>query len=337
MRPAILRLIWMSSSRSHFRSRSRFSSVGRPALTLTLLLAAPLILADQVELETGEVFKGRIIRHNEEEVSIQLSTGGMLSFKWSTIRKAKKGSELLGRKSEPARRGERIPVKRKPPPLPPKAKPPVEPILMEEPAGPGNQPAGDPSVQTVSPDDRKDTRQARPEENQFTDEERRFAMAPPKGFVRAPEQQSEAIPHAFTEPFTRSTLTVAAYPTPDSLIQVKKNALSSYTERFKVFRVMREEKLKAEGAPEAWVVEIENKLGSIVVRQIQVFAKKDREVIVLTYSATVESFKKYEEAIGKSILSFRFLEPLPETGAMPGAAGDAVPQPGSDEPAGDRP
>jgi hypothetical protein len=112
---------------------------------------------------------------------------------------------------------------------------------------------------------------------------------------------------------------VAAYPTTDSLIQVKKSALSSYTERYKVFRVTREEKLprvKGNTGPEAWVIEIENKLGSIVVRQIQVFTKRDAEVIVLTYSATLENFKKYEEAIGKSILSFRFLDPATEAGAV---------------------
>ena len=328
---------------THSRSPSRFSPVRCAAFILTLLLpiAAP-ILADQVELETGEVFKGKIIRHNEEEVSIQLSTGGLLSFKWSAIRRAKKGSELLGRKSEPIRTGERIPVKRKapPPPLNPKAPvQPVQPITVEESARTPTQPSGGGSVETVSPDDPK---AAPKEENLFTDEERRFAMAPPKGFVRSPDQQSGAISHAFVEPFTRSSLTVAAYPTADSLIQVKKNALNSYTERFKVFRVLREEKLqrdKTDRAPEAWVVEIENKLGSIVVRQVQVFTKKDRNVIVLTYSATLENFRKYEEAIGRSILTFRFLESLPEAGATPEAGvstGDAPPQPDPEGPGVER-
>src|SRR4030095_9295547 len=83
------------------------------------LLAIPCLavlprpaLADRVGLETGEVFTGKILRHNEEEVSIRLETGGVLSFKWSSIRKAKKGSEVLARKAEPARPAERIPVKR---------------------------------------------------------------------------------------------------------------------------------------------------------------------------------------------------------------------------------
>src|SRR5688572_26703738 len=107
----------MFPTHTHSPSRSRFFSAGRWAIPLILLFPAPL-LADYVELETGEVFKGKIIRHTEEEVSIQLSTGGMLSFKWNTIRKAKKGSEVLGRKSEPARPAERTPVKRKAPPLP---------------------------------------------------------------------------------------------------------------------------------------------------------------------------------------------------------------------------
>ena len=331
-----------SPSRSRSRSLSRFPSMGSSviALALPLFLTAPL-LADQIELETGEIFKGRILRHNEEEVSIRLEKGGVMSFKWATIRKAKKGSEVLGRKSEQIRPSERIPVKRKapPPPLNPNPKPrgqpvqPLEPVqsvqpvqivqpivVVDDPPRPETQPSAGPSVQTVSPDEPQDVRR---EENLFTDEQRRFAMAPPEGFVRSPEQQSGAIPHAFTEPFTRSTLTVAAYPTTDSLVQVKKSALGSYTERYKVFRVTREEKLprdKGNTCPEAWVIEIENKLGSIVVRQIQVFTKRDADVIVLTYSATLENFKKYEEAIGKSILSFRFLDPAPEAGAMQGAA-----------------
>ena len=326
----------MFSALSHSRSRSPYRFFFPACVALTVTLLSPLALrADQVELHTGEIFKGKILRHNEEEVSIKLEKGGVMSFKWPAIRKAKKGSEVLGRKSEQVvRASERIPVKRKAPPAPPNTRspvepiqsaqpvqplPPVQPIVLDDPPRAETQPSVGPSVQTVSPDEQP--KDARPEENLFTDEERRFAMAPPQGFVRSPDQQSRAIPHAFTEPFTRSTLTVASYPTTDSLIQVKKNALGSYTERYKVFRVTREEKLprdKTDTAPEAWVVEIENKLGNIVVRQIQVFTKRDQDVIVLTYSATVENFKKYEEAIGKSILSFRFLDPPPDPAAMPG-------------------
>jgi len=48
----------------------------------TLLISwASLAAADTVFLRTGEVLHGRVLRATEEEVSIQLDSGGILSFR----------------------------------------------------------------------------------------------------------------------------------------------------------------------------------------------------------------------------------------------------------------
>src|SRR2546426_6872124 len=54
------------------------------AVALPLQLATPLA-ADTVVLRTGEVFSGKVLRANQEEVSIQLESGGILSFRANRV------------------------------------------------------------------------------------------------------------------------------------------------------------------------------------------------------------------------------------------------------------
>jgi hypothetical protein len=98
---------------------------------------------------------------------------------------------------------------------------------------------------------------------------------------------------------------------------VKKNALRSYTEQFKVFNVVRDEKLvpRDKTAPDVWLVEIDSRLGSISVRQIQLFTRSAEHVVILTYSAMGENYAKYLPSFVKSMESFRFLEPAGKPGS----------------------
>ncbi|MCZ6793243.1 MAG: hypothetical protein O7J95_06480, partial [Planctomycetota bacterium] len=57
---------------------------------MALALAAGALRAhDLVELQSGEVFYGRVLRHNKSEVSIQLASGGILSFRISQVRRVR--------------------------------------------------------------------------------------------------------------------------------------------------------------------------------------------------------------------------------------------------------
>ena len=52
---------------------------------LVAALLSPASRADMVVLKTGEVFMGKVLRSNADEVSIQLESGGVLSFRSSRV------------------------------------------------------------------------------------------------------------------------------------------------------------------------------------------------------------------------------------------------------------
>lgn len=282
--------------------------------TFFLALAVVLITlaqarADRVELRTGEVLVGKILRHNEDEVSIRLATGGVLSFKWNVIQRIRKGTETYENSQD------------LPPPVAPTDRPSVKKKTAPErtaaprpsPSAPGAAPREPSGVKTVPPRTLP-ADHPEPVENSITDEERGFSVAPPKGLVPRPESRSEVVPLAFVDPFTRASFTVSAYPSTDTVLQVKKSTLRSLTDNFSVFRVLRDEKLRRDGKdvePEAWVVEVESKVGTTSIRQIQVFTRTDRCVVILSYSATLDSFPNHEAAFARSVLSFRAV-PVPE-------------------------
>ena len=279
-------------------------------LALAVVLAAFVeARADRVELRTGEVLVGRILRHNDEEVSIQLKTGGVVSFKWSVIQRIRKGTETYEKSQDlprpPAPPAERSTVRKKagPPPDRTAAPKPVPPKAGPAPREPEPLPTTKPALQRAPA-----PAPPEPAENSITDDERGFSVAPPKGLVPRPEARSEVVPIAFVDPFTRASFTVSAYPSNDTVLQVKKSTLRSLTDNFSVFRVLRDEKLQRDGKdaePETWAVEIESKVGTTSIRQIQVFTRTERCVIILSYSATVDTFSRHEAAFTQSFLSFR--------------------------------
>jgi hypothetical protein len=281
----------------------------------TIFLALALVLtafaearADRIELRTGEVLVGKILRNNEEEVSIQLKTGGVLSFKWSIIQKIRKGTETYEKPKDlpppPVAPPERAAARKKNGPPPERTAAP-KPSPTTQGAAPREQepPMAKPSLQRAPA-----PAPPEPIENSITDDERGFSITPPKGLVPRPEARSEVVPVAFVDPFTRASFTVSAYPSSDTVLQVKKSTLRSLTDNFSVFRVLRDEKLRRDGKdvePETWVVEIESKVGTTSIRQLQVFTKTERCVVILSYSATMDTFPRHEEAFTQSVLSFR--------------------------------
>jgi hypothetical protein len=121
---------------------------------------------------------------------------------------------------------------------------------------------------------------------------------------------------AYDDPITRSTFTVTVYESSEPLLAVKKEALRSYTDQFKAFSLIRDEKLTKRGKdaePEAWLVEVESRLGDVTLRQLQLFTKRAGEVFLLSFLAERGSFVKLEPSVRKSLETFRFLEPAPVT------------------------
>ncbi len=66
-----------------------------PIATIVLALGLAALIpgtgrADTVVLRTGEVLSGRVLRASTEEVSIQLESGGILSFRGNRVEKVRR-------------------------------------------------------------------------------------------------------------------------------------------------------------------------------------------------------------------------------------------------------
>lgn len=290
-------------------------------LLLLLLNGKNLTAADRLELETGEVLAGKILRVTKSEVSIQISGGGVLSFRLSNVRRIRKYAGS-GEETE-----ESVLVYEKPG-LVDKV------VEGEEKEKAEKASPAVPPPQALKPPEQKPLLrpgQATPDkpENLITDTQNGFVVMPPKGLVNWPESQSETVPLAFRDPFTHTSFTISMYPSTNSVVETKNAALRSYAEQFKIFRVLREEGLKQDAKdadPKAWRVEIETRIANVTVHQLQVFARNQNKAFVLTYSVSGDHYANYQQAFEKSLESFRFLEPAEKPAPAPAAAAALEPQ-----------
>jgi hypothetical protein len=267
------------------------------AFTMAGTLGGRVFAADRLELKTGEVFYGKILRHSDKEVSIELASGGVLSFRMESVKRVRKESSDWEEEEAVDDK------KREPPPLPP-VPPPVP--VKQPPPVPVSPP---PELPDAPPVEKRP--EVEDEENVVADSIRGFAVATPRGFVSWPEAQSPSVPLAVRDAIAQSSFTISTYPSEDSVLDIKRNAIRSYTEQFKIFSVHRDEKIEKgpTGAePEAWLIEIQSRLGEVTVWQLQLFTKREGEVFILTYSATEDMYEKSKESFEKSVGTFRFLE-----------------------------
>jgi hypothetical protein len=279
-------------------SKSPRVVIGLVAVWLLAPSSLPL-RADRLELLSGEVFNGRVLRVNHQEASIQLSSGGIISFRISGVRSIRKNSEESGESKlvferPPAKDtlgGPGLPGKVPVPSLggsrPPKPGEPKPPPLPGTPQSPTKLPEG-----------------------AVVNSAHGFALVPPQGFVVWPEAQSPSVPLAYRDPFTQTSFTVAAYASTDTLVNLKNSALRAYTQQFKVFHVIRDEAVRSQEGlrgPEAWLIEVQGRLGEVMIHQVQLFARGERAAVVLTYSATAEDYPRFQQAFLKTMESFSFV------------------------------
>jgi hypothetical protein len=266
-------------------------------ITVFTLAATPL-QADKVYLATGEMLVGDILRMNNEEVSIQLAGGGIVSFRTAQVSRVRKTyREPKWDASAP------------------------DTVLTDEQTAEDHD-AGRP-VATPSPDfipqapsgkTRQVTLPLKPpptNKGLVKDAEERFAVVPPKDFAPWPDGVSPTVPLSYREPVTHSSFTVSAYHSEASALEVKKNSLRAYTANFKTFTVVRNERLEGGGkdlVPETWLVEIASRVGGVSIHQLQVFTKNKDDVYVLTYSAAGNTYKRHSKFFMQSIQTFHFLQ-----------------------------
>lgn len=300
-------------------------------LVVTLLaqtLHADAVLHDKVELLTGEVYYGRVIRLTDYEVSIELSNGGVLSFRRSRIRLVTaRGGPLNAEQSrrealrslfelgKPLPSSPTTPTETLPS-INPRALPRLEvpelPLraLIEVPP-----PEKDPSAP-------KEQGPTPPGEKGVVVEDYHFSVIPPPGFARVRSEETDSnVVLRYRDPLTNALFIVAAYPTDERLVTLKARLNKSALAHFEGYEIKQDVPLTVSGH-QAWLVEIESRLGDVTLHQLQLLARAHENILILTYLATKEQREHYKKAFETSAKSLRVL-PRSDAGLPEEAGGDS--------------
>jgi hypothetical protein len=271
------------------------------------------LFADRVELDSGEIFTGKVLRVNDHEASIQLAGGGIISFSLSAIRSIRRSGD--GEE-------ESIVVYEKPSETP-KVSPvqgaldasatvpqprPLSPSATADSGSPPSARSGGEAPPAEAP---KKTEEPGPAEEPAIFEAQGLSVCPPRGFLPWPAGKSPTIPLAFRDPVSRASLTIATYDTEDTPDEIKRNALRSCADQFKTFHVVRDALLAVPGIPAksgARILEIECRIGNVLIRQTQVILQRRDKALVLTYSATGDAVESSRRGIARSLQSLRLSE-----------------------------
>ncbi|MEM7235919.1 MAG: hypothetical protein AAF517_27375, partial [Planctomycetota bacterium] len=258
------------------------------ALVMVVSLSGNIALADRVELKSGEVFFGRILRCVEAEVSIQLESGGILSFRMSQV------EEVRQRKSETE-----VPVSI--------LDDDVDDDVVEEliPELPEPLPV-EVQIETAPPPPPK--RSTEPNTDETTgaairDDRLGFSLLPPSGLVSQPQTQNSEV-RTFKDPVSNATLTISSYPGDAELLELKKRVAKTYSDQLELLEIERDAPLDRNGY-EAWVIQVSGELGGVRMRHLKVLARASEGVVVLSYSATASSWRHHVESFESSVRSLR--------------------------------
>jgi len=272
--------------------------MGHSHLTIVFGFAALLVpfgslpAADRVDLGSGEVLFGKILKLTDSEVAIQLGTGGVLTFKRSAIRSFRYAGVDEGAGTA---RGSREGLGEKGSEGSPKDAPPApssSPLPSEAAKGPVLLP---PVAENFV----------------LTLENEGIAFSPPAGFQQVAEELPAGVIARFVEPTGLASLAVTQKTVKEPLTEAKKQAVRAYGEVFSSLTVLRNERFKKDGVetqPEAWVVECETEASGQKAHQVQLFTKRGEQLFVLTYTVPSQTHEKHREAIEKCLGSFRLLE-----------------------------
>jgi hypothetical protein len=280
--------------------RSKALGSGAAIALLAWLASAPLLASDSVQLQTGELFFGSVLRVNPKEVSIRLESGGILTFKSQQVKRVRRwvrgkdvpeviDVEVLVRESA-AEAGEAKPEGR-----------------------PGPKPAGkaadDPSSSTSS--------------GPVVNTPMACYFAPPPGFrAEKPPADSELV-EVWSDPVAKATVTLAAYPLLTTKPERLRKEAIEKAQTNKDYRVIRDQEVQrgGEGGYRGWILEIEHSLSGKVVRQIQLFTSDShRSVFVLTCVSGLDDYPSLARFFDASMDTFRIRRLAAETPPKPAKA-----------------
>ncbi len=280
----------MSATKVDRRTIIRRRRVPSVLLLLGVFCCGTLI-ADRIELKTGEVFFGKILRANRREVSMQLDSGGVLSFRMTQVGYFRKNFVVSDEWSpvlmiddenldgfvvqdfdDTSFQGS-----------------PSTPVDWRGPDGTAIKPAGDLNRALVRP---------------AIQASRGFRVSPPRDFLDWENPDSSAVKR-FYDPVTQASLDIPDLgPRKASLksIQTKitrADAADGNPER----EVLKDQQVR-DTRYEGWYFEFQEAAGASSTRQIWLFAKGKHGVLLLKYSSPVEFFGEFRRSFAESIRSF---------------------------------
>lgn len=280
---------------------------------LCVLMVIPVSRAtatDSLLLRTGELFSGTVLRITRREVSIQLASGGILSFRRSqvqTIRRWLPGEltpeviELDDNGDGPTPSTPSNPPSFRPYPgsipiVP--SPPPITRISPSTPGVPAQLVARTPEVPvqvSVIP--------ARPGDNT---EGPVWSIKAPQGFERIGRRDPDEILRSWVEPISQAAVLLAHYEVEVSAEEFKKQLLATYpgTQRPHLHRDLPLNR-DGEGGYRGWIVELEQVLGGSSVRQLHLYAKSSSGVFVLRCTAPSTIYSALSSSFEESLHSFR--------------------------------
>lgn len=247
---------------------------------------------DRVELTNGGLFFGQILRANETEVVIRLAAGGSLSFRTEMVARLERGPATAWYDDQIAWAY----------PLPPGVQDPLDDdegqTHLELRLGAGSRRRAE-SITAESID---------PDREVYYNEKHGFIVYPPRGLKseRLRVSTSDTVLTRYRHSPSATTFTVEIYDASEPLSHVKKKLTREFVRNQDAFRVRKDE-AKRRGGREYWQVEIETGSGNRKQRRLQVLARNGRDIIVLTYDARADVWKRDEEELRRSAQSLEFV------------------------------
>lgn len=270
------------------------------------LVSTALPAADRVDLASGEVLYGKILKLNESEVAIQLGAGGVVTFKRAHIRSVRR--ERVDKQDDDETHETTEAEKA------PDQKPASNARSQGANRSTSDPPAVVPAVKVSSGKSPVSLPGEKPD-LLVTLEQERVEFSPPRGF----QQQTNTLPEGalahYLDTATKASFLLARQTSSESVENAKKQMLHGYSKVFSNFSVVRNERLKngdVEVSPEAWVLESAAEAAGQKIRQVQLFTKRGDELFVLTYAVPAQAHETVRPSIERSLSSFRFLEAAPE-------------------------
>lgn len=273
-------------------------AAGLVAALLCLQDGSRLEASDRVELASGEVLFGKVLKESREEVAIQLGTGGVLTFKRASIKTVRRASSS-GAEPDDGKSSDKKPISQ---------------LEQQAQTSAAHQAARDEArIKGAEPSDaaQKARAEAPVGDQSIALEEERVLLQVPGGFDPWPEGKAVNVLASYWDPVSHATFTLSKESTRRSIEEVKKQAVQSYGKIFTSFSVLRNERLRKgdrDVKPETWIVESESTTNGQTVRQIQVFVQRDDQAYTLTCSAAADAWEQYRSSFERCSTRLRFLE-----------------------------